>query len=158
MLWSAITAPAQVQKYSCEVDQIRQEYQSKNFGKANELAKRLLRHQEAVEGKDSQYLIETLNLVIASACAGKKCADTTPWLQQLLDLRKKLLGPDHPHVAVTLAMLGENAEMKGELAKAKQYYKKALEIRIKVEPALVEPTRKNLVRIENKMRSKVTKM
>jgi tetratricopeptide (TPR) repeat protein len=155
---STSVALAQAQKYSSAVHRIRQEYQTKHFDKANEMAQRLLKRQEASEGKDSPYLIETLNLVIASACAGKKCADTTPWLQQLLELRAKVLGPDHPHVAVTLAMLGENAEMKGELAKAKQYYKQALAIRIKVEPALVEPTRKNLVRIENKMRSKVTKM
>jgi hypothetical protein len=122
------------------------------------MSQKLLKRQEISEGKDSPYLIETLNLVIASACAGKKCADTTPWLLQLLELRKKVLGPDHPHVAVTLAMLGENAEIKGEFAKAKQYFEKALAIRVKVEPALVEPTRKNLVRIESKMKSKVTKM
>ena len=149
---------AQGQKYSLPINSIRQEYQIKHFDKANEMAKKLLRRQEASEGKNSPYLIETLNLVIASACAGNKCADTTPCLLRLLELRKKVLGPDHPHVAVTLAMLGENAEMKGDLAKAKHYFEKALAIRVKVEPALVEPTRKNIVRIESKMRAKVNKM
>ncbi len=158
MFLSASAALAQGDKYSATIHSIRREYQTRHFDKANEMAQKLLKRQVISEGKDSPYLIETLNLVIASACAGKKCADTTPWLLQLLELRKKVLGPDHSHVAVTLAMLGENAEMKGELAKSKQYFEKALAIRVKVEPALVEPTRKNLVRIESKMRSKVTKM
>lgn len=133
---------------------IRREYQSKNFDKANEMALKLLKEQEIENGKDSPKLIETLNLVIASACAGKKCADTTPWLLQLLELRKKVLGPQHPHVAVTLAMLGENAELKGDLKKARQYYEKALLIRTKVEPSLVDATKQNLVRIDKKQNQK----
>ncbi|MBP7862515.1 tetratricopeptide repeat protein [bacterium] len=154
VLLSVSTVLAQGNKYSTTIDSIRREYQTRHFDKANQMARRLLKRQEMKEGKDSPYLIETLNLVIASACAGKKCSDTTPWLLRLLELRKKVLGPDHPHVAVTLAMLGENAEMKGELLKAKQYFEEALAIRTKVERALVEPTRKNLVRIESKMRQK----
>ncbi len=136
------------------VQAIRREYQSKHFDKANQMALKLLKEQEARLGGNSPQLIETLNLVIASACAGKKCADTTPWLLQLLELRKKVLGPEHPHVAVTLAMLGENAEMKGDLKKARQYYEKALSIRMKEEPSLVEATKKNLERIDKKLRQK----
>lgn len=136
------------------IQSIRREYQVKHFDKANEMALKLLKKQEKQLGKDSPELIETLNLVIASACAGKKCADTTPWLLQMLELRKKVLGPEHPHVAVTLAMLGENAEMKGDLKKARQYYEKALLLRTKVEPSLVEATKRNLVRIDMKMAQK----
>lgn len=136
------------------VQNIRKEYQTRHFDKANEMALKLLKQQEISLGKNSPELIETLNLVIASACAGKKCRDTTPWLLQLLELRKKILGPEHPHVAVSLAMLGENAEMKGDLKKARLYYEKALLIRQKVEPSLVEPTKRNLERIDKKLAQK----
>ncbi|MCW5823036.1 MAG: tetratricopeptide repeat protein [Cyanobacteria bacterium TGS_CYA1] len=118
------------------------------------MALKLLKKQEERLGKDNPELIEILNLVIASACAGKKCADTTPWLLQLLELRKKVLGPKHPHVAVSLAMLGENAEMKGDLKKARQYYEKALLIRTEVEPSLVQATKRNLVRVDKKLAQK----
>lgn len=136
------------------IQSIRREYQTKHFDKAHEMALKLLKKQEERLGKDNPELIEILNLVIASACAGKKCADTTPWLLQLLELRKKVLGPKHPHVAVSLAMLGENAEMKGDLKKARRYYEKALLIRTEVEPSLVQATKRNLVRVDKKLAQK----
>ncbi len=152
LLWILLTLSALCSEnsYSSNLSQIRTLYRAKKFSQAHKLALQLLQLQEKSEGKDSPALIETLNLVIASACAQDRCKDTTPWLVRQLELRKKNLGENHPHVAVSLCLLGENAESKGNWLKAEQYYQSALELRKKIEPALVEATGRNLDRVNRK--------
>ena len=125
-------------------------YKMKRFKEAEKTAQRLLKIQESRLGADSFELIETLNLIIAASCAEDRCADTEPLILRQLALREKHLGNEHEHVAASLGMLAELKEKKGELKEAEKLYRKALQIRRKSSPHLVESSEKNILRIELK--------
>lgn len=129
---------------------IRILYKQKKFKESQARASELLSFQEKTLGKDSRELIDTLNLVIAAACAEDRCADTEPLLQRQLKLRQEYLGEKHEHVAASYGQLAEIEEKKGHFDKAERLYNKALEIRQEVAPQLVESTQKNLVRLKLK--------
>lgn len=125
-------------------------YKDKDLANAEKAAKWALLLEKVNFGEDSEESIETLNIAIAAACAQDRCADTTPLLEQQLLIRRKHLGNDHPHVAVSLSLLGEAAEKKGDFKLALKYFEDALSIRKKKEPQLVALTEKNLERIRQK--------
>ena len=130
------------------------DYRESRFDEALVLAERCLKIQKKAYGPESKELIDTLNRVIAASCAGKKCEDTGPLLREQLDLRVKHLGPDHPHVAVSWALLGELAEKKGDYDKALSCFENALAIRRKSDPTLVENSERNIVRVHQKILEK----
>ncbi len=99
------------------------------FEQAAEMAERVLHSQEQAYGQDDPRLIPALNELIASSCAGAKCPSLGPFYRHLLRIREKTLGPDHPDVATTLALLGEVEQMHGRYADAEQLYERALAIR-----------------------------
>lgn len=127
-------------------------YRKKNFVEAGNAAREALRLERSCCEPQSEKLLESLNLVIASACALDRCADTQPWLVEQLEIRKLRLGALHPHVAVSLCLIGEVLEKKGQFKQAEAKYAEALEIRRKSEPELVAQTEKNLLRVREKMK------
>ncbi len=128
-------------------------YRKKEFVQAGIAAREALRLERSCCEPQSEKLLESLNLVIASACALDRCADTQPWLVEQLEIRKLRLGADHPHVAVSLCLIGELLEKKGQWKEAEAKYLEALDIRRKSEPALVAQTEKNLLRVREKMKN-----
>lgn len=128
-------------------------YRQKDFIKAQAAAKDWLRLERACCEPGSEKLLASMNVAIAAACAQDRCADTGALLTEQLEIRKKHLGAEHPHVAVSLCLLGELAEKKGNWQAAESLYKEALAIRKKVEPNLVSQTEKNLVRVKEKAKA-----
>ncbi|MGD9681858.1 MAG: tetratricopeptide repeat protein [Candidatus Obscuribacterales bacterium] len=125
-------------------------YRKGDFAQSRNRALDALSIQEKSQGKESKDQIDTIDLIVSAACADDRCADTEPYLERQLALRKKFLGEDHPHVASSLCLLGELAEKKNQLEEAEKYYSEALAIREKSAKELVESTRKNLVRLHLK--------
>jgi len=122
-------------------------YGKKQFVESLAAAKEALRLERNCCEPGSDKLLDSLNRVIAATCAQDRCADTAPYLQEQLEIRQKRLGPNHPHVAVSLCLLAEVDEKKGKWKEAETKYLQALEIRKKVEPQLLSQTEKNLVRV-----------
>ncbi|MBX9692170.1 MAG: tetratricopeptide repeat protein, partial [Cyanobacteria bacterium] len=125
-------------------------YQQKNYDQASLAAQRILDIQKKVLGPNDSQLIDTYNQLIAALCVGGKCEDTEPLLKEQLEVRSKSLGPEHPHVAVSLCLLGESAEKKKDYERALKYYENALTIRRKTDPMLVRQTEKNVLRVHQK--------
>jgi CHAT domain-containing protein/Flp pilus assembly protein TadD len=73
---------------------------------------------------------ELINKAFALYQAGKS-AEAIPLGQQALAIREKLLGPDHPDVAMVLDGLGSLYEKEGRYSEAEPLYKRALTIREK---------------------------
>lgn len=136
--------------YPYYMTRIRILYKGKKFEESQKEALELLGRQEKRLGKDSRVLIETLNLVIAAACAEDRCADTRPYLERQLRLRRKYLGDSHEHVAASLAQLAEIEEQSGNLDRAEELYTEVIKIREKSAPHLLESSRTNLTRIKLK--------
>lgn len=125
-------------------------YRKGDFAQSRSRALEALSIQEKSQGKESKDEIETINLIVSAACADDRCADTQPYIERQLALRRRFLGADHPHVASSLCLLGELAEKKNQLEEAEKYFSEALAIREKSAKELVEGTRKNLVRLHLK--------
>lgn len=122
-------------------------YRKQQFAQSLTAAKEALRLERACCEPGSEQLLDSLNRVISATCAQDRCADTEPYLLEQLDIRRKKLGANHPHVAVSLCLLAEVDEKKGRFKEAETKYLEALEIRKKVEPYLVSQTQKNLTRV-----------
>jgi tetratricopeptide (TPR) repeat protein len=73
---------------------------------------------------------ELTNNAIALYQVGKY-AEAIPVAQQVLAIREKVLGPDHPDVAAVLNSIGLNYDKAGRYAEAELLYKRALAIREK---------------------------
>jgi CHAT domain-containing protein/Flp pilus assembly protein TadD len=73
---------------------------------------------------------ELTSKAIALAQAGKY-AEAIPLAQQVLAIREKVLGPDHPDVATVLNGFGILYEEAGRFAEAESLYKRSLAIREK---------------------------
>ena len=122
-------------------------YRKKDFSNSQIAAQEALRLERECCDPKSEKLLDGLNLCISAACAQDRCADTGPLLLEQLEIRREHFGPNHPHVAVSLCLLGELAEKKGRWKEAERRYEEALAIRRKTEPALVTQTEKNLTRV-----------
>ncbi len=122
-------------------------YRKKQFVESQAAAKEALRLERLCCEPGSLHLIDSLNRVISATCAQDRCADTAPYLEEQLEIRRKHFGPTHSHVAVSLCLLAEVDEKKMKWKDAESKYLQALEIRRKVEPQLVSQTEKNLVRV-----------
>ncbi|MBX9666818.1 MAG: tetratricopeptide repeat protein [Candidatus Obscuribacterales bacterium] len=127
-------------------------YRKKEFVESGDAAREALRLERSCCEPQSEKLLDSLNLCIASACALDRCADTQPWLEEQLEIRKLRLGAQHPHVAVSLCLIGEILEKKRRWKEAEAKYLEALAIRRKAEPALVAQTEKNLLRVREKIK------
>src|SRR5262249_41044542 len=73
---------------------------------------------------------ELINKASALIQVGKS-AEAIPLAQQVLAIREKLLGPDHPDVAMVLDGLGSLYKKEGRYTEAEALYKRALAIREK---------------------------
>lgn len=127
-------------------------YRQKQFARAQTDAKEVLRLQRNCCEPGSEGLLDALNLVIASACAQDRCADTSAYLKEQLDIRRAHLGKEHPHVAVSLCLLGELAEKQQHWQEAAKLYGEALDIRKRSEPGLVASTERILSRVRAHLR------
>lgn len=129
-------------------------YRKKDFVNSQAAAHEALRLERECCDAKSDKLLDSLNLCIAAACAQDRCADTGPLLLEQLEIRRQHLGLNHPHVAVSLCLLGELAEKKGRWKEAEERYKEALAIRKKSEPGLVKRTEENLIRVRSQLERK----
>ena len=90
--------------------------------------KAVLIRQQRLFGSDSMTLVPTLNNIVRVTCADGKCGSTLPYLQQLLSIRNKNLGPSHRDSLVTLQLIGEAYEKEGKLDKALKYFQEEASI------------------------------
>ena len=85
----------------------------------------------AAEGEDPSEADPLIRRVVELYQAGKY-QEAIPVAQQLLEIRERALGPEHPYTATSLNSLAELYREMGEYAKAGPLYRRALAIREKV--------------------------
>jgi tetratricopeptide (TPR) repeat protein len=95
---------------------------------ARQLYLTILQAQERLQGSDSTALIPALNNVVRVTCVGGECTATLPYLKQLLEIRTKAFGPGHRDVLMTLGLIGETYEKKGDYGEALTYFQKKVSI------------------------------
>jgi tetratricopeptide (TPR) repeat protein len=76
-------------------------------------------------------LSESLNKQVVTFYQQGRYSEATEIAQEVLQLREKALGPDHPDVAISLNNLAAIYEAQGKYAEAEPLYKRSLEIRKK---------------------------
>jgi len=74
---------------------------------------------------------ESLNKQVVTLYQQGRFSEATEIAEEVLQLREKALGPDHPNVAISLNNLAALYEAQGKYAEAEPLYKRLLEIREK---------------------------
>lgn len=123
------------------------------FDKALPLFEKALLLSEKKYGTYSAQLIAPLNGVIRVTCAADHCADTVPFLNRLLDIRRKNFGPNSKEVPVTLILLGEAYEKQNKFDQARSYFEQAISAQEALTgkgSAGAVALKRNLLRIESK--------
>lgn len=95
-------------------------------------------------------LIGPLNDVIRVTCVDGKCADTVPFLNDLLAIRLKHSGPWHADVATTYALIAEANEKMHRYPEAVKNFNQAAKVRDRIygkSASISVQTRMNVIRI-----------
>src|SRR6202043_1736693 len=71
---------------------------------------------------------DSLNRQVVSLYRAGKYQEAIPIAQQVLEIREKINGPDHPYTATSLNNLAELYRAMGDYAKAEPLFQQALQI------------------------------
>lgn len=138
--------------------QARELSNKRQWAKAQVLYKRVLDSRRKQWGPDDYRLIAPINDVIRVTCVDGKCADTVPYLNDLLRIRLKKFGRRNADVATTYALIAEANEKMHRYNEALAHFKQAVEIRDQLFGKTAEMsvrTRMNLIRVSLKKNDKV---
>jgi tetratricopeptide (TPR) repeat protein len=102
-------------------------FREKNYLEAENQFKAALTEAEKIS-TDDWRLTQTLSNLAEVYRFQSKFSQAEPYLQRLLGINEKSLGPDHPNVAAHLNNLAGNYRAQGKLAEAEPLYKRTLDI------------------------------
>lgn len=131
----------------------------KQWSKAQSIYRRILEKRRKSWSASDPRLIGPLNDIIRVTCVDGKCSDTLPFLNDLLSIRVKTLGPWHADVATTYALIAEANEKMQRYAEAIRNFNEATKIRDRVygkTSGISVQSRMNVIRVALKMKDKVT--
>ena len=137
--------------------QARDHSNKRQWTKAQTGYKRILESRQKQWGRDDYRLIGPINDVVRVTCVDGKCADTVPYLNDLLRIRLKKLGRRNADVATTYALIAEASEKMNRYDAALLNFRQAVEIRDQLFGKTSEMslrTRMNLIRVELKKNDK----
>jgi tetratricopeptide (TPR) repeat protein len=134
-----------------ELDRQAKSYaQHKQWNKAQQSYKEILRRQQREFGAEDFRLAKPLSDVVRVTCIDGKCAATVPYLKQLLQVRQKHFGPVHPQVATTLLLLGEAYEKMKDYDNALVFFRQAAQMQETLtgkDSPISIGTRRNTIRV-----------
>jgi len=135
-----IASPAIVQdtlkqeiKAPQNLEKARQLIKDGKYAEAETLARELLKQAEAALGADSLKTAEVLDVLVESLFRGGKARqpESRKLAERAIEIKQKLLGPDHPEVAKSLYNLAALLLQLPDYAGAKPLFERALAIREK---------------------------
>lgn len=133
----------------------RQFSDQKQWGSAQDLYRKILNLNEQRWGKDDPRLLTSLNNVVRVTCVDGKCADTVPFLSQMLKIRLKQFGRNHADTATTYALIGEANEKMFRFREARANFVEAVTVRDAVfgkTDSISISSRLNLIRVALKQK------
>ncbi|MBC7997637.1 MAG: tetratricopeptide repeat protein [Leptolyngbya sp.] len=122
----------------------------REWGHAQEVYGKILAINEKRWDKDDPRLLLSLSNVVRVTCVDGKCADTVPYLNRMLAIRLKQLGPHHADVATTYALIAEANEKMMHYKDANENFGRAVEVRDAVfgkTDSISISTRLNVIRV-----------
>jgi len=136
------------------LDQLNQQAKSyadhKQWGKAQQSYKEILKRRQKEYGSDDFRLDKPLSDVVRVTCIDGKCAATVPYLKQILQIRQKHFGPVHPLVATTLLLLGEAYEKMNDYENACAFFRQTAQMQATLtgkDSQMTIGTRLNTIRV-----------
>ena len=123
----SIAAHAGVAEWEAHIKRGFAEYERGDQPAAEANFASALKEAEAF-GEADQRLPLTLNVIGATYLSGGDYARAEPLLKRGLDIRERILGRSHPHVAVSLNNLSMLHSAQGRYAEAEPLLKRAVEI------------------------------
>ncbi len=129
----------------------------RQWGKAQEVYGQILKKRQKQWGRDDVRLVGPLNDVVRVTCVDGKCADTVPYLRDLLSIRLKKFGEWHADVATTYALVAETNEKMQRYPEAMKNFLEAIKIRDHVfgkTAAISLRSRMNVIRVALKNKDK----
>ncbi len=135
----------------------RQYSNRRQWSKAQDVYRQILIKRQKQWGPDDVRLIGPLNDVVRVTCVDGKCADTMPYLHDLLSIRLKKFGPWNADVATTYALIAEANEKMQRYPEAKDNFLEAVKIREHVfgkTAAISVRSRVNVIRVALKNKDK----
>lgn len=152
-------APLSAESELKALEQKGREYSNhKQWSKAQSVYRRILEKRRKTWSAFDPRLIGPLNDVIRVTCVDGKCSDTLPFLNDLLSIRVKTLGPWHADVATTYALIAEAEEKMQRYPAAIKNFNEATKIRDRVygkTSGISVQSRMNVIRVALKMKDKV---
>lgn len=155
--------PAQKQdalqeRYIEKLEKTARDYSNRRSWKnAQEIYGEILQKRQKQWGRDDIRLIGPLNDVVRVTCVDGKCANTVPFLNDLLAIRLKKFGKWNADVATTYALIAEANEKMQRYPEALKNFKEVILIRDKVfgkTSAMAIRTRFNVIRVALKAKNK----
>lgn len=122
----------------------------REWGHAQAAYGKILAINEKRWDKEDPRLLLSLSNVVRVTCVDGKCADTLPYLNRMLAIRQKQLGPHHADVATTYALIAEANEKMMHYKDANENFERAVEVRDAVfgkTDSISISTRLNLIRV-----------
>lgn len=127
------------------------------WGKAQTIYRQILIKRQEQWGRDDVRLIGPINDVVRVTCVDGKCADTVPYLRDLLSIRLKKSGRWNADVATTYALIAEANEKMQRYPEAIKNFSEAIKIRDHVfgkTAAISVRSRMNVIRVALKDKDK----
>jgi tetratricopeptide (TPR) repeat protein len=120
------------------IDQARGLIKEGKYAQAEALARRLLAEAEVTFGADSLKTAEVLDVLVEALFRGGKAKqpESREFAERAIAIKKNILGPDHPEVAVSLNNLAIILNIIGDYAGARPLFEQALAIREKALPLI----------------------
>jgi tetratricopeptide (TPR) repeat protein len=137
--------------------QAREYSDKRQWAKAQAVYGSILEKRRREWGPDDFRLVGPINNVVRVTCVDGKCADTVPYLQDLLRIRLKKFGLRNADVATTYALIAEANEKMRRYDEAMKNFGEAVQIRDELYGKTAEMslrTRMNLIRVAIKKNDK----
>ncbi len=130
---AAQETPAQQTQASENLDKVRDLIKDGKYAQAETLARRLLAEIEATAGSDSLKIAEVLDVLVEALYRGGKAKQpgSREFAERAVEIKKNILGPNHPEAAVSLNNLAILLKDMGDYAGARLLYERTLTIREK---------------------------
>jgi tetratricopeptide (TPR) repeat protein len=147
--------PAQETQALQNLDNIRELIKNGKYAEAETLARKLLAENEVTFGADSVKTAEVLDVLVEALFRGGKAKqpESREFAERAIEIKKNILGSNHPEVAVSLNNLAIILNIIGDFAGARPLFEQALAIREQALPPDHPEVARSLNNLANLLRN-----
>jgi CHAT domain-containing protein/Tfp pilus assembly protein PilF len=100
------------------------------YASAEAEARAVLTRAETTHGRESVEAALALDLLIELYVYGDRVRDPVAdeYASRAIAIKEKVLGPDHPHLAITLRLIGHLMEARADFTRARQFHERSVAI------------------------------